>query len=96
MSGYKVDPVKVQELGGHIKAGSGRIEEAMRDITSKIHGVGGSWEGTAKNAFIEVSEDWRTTQEKIRLLLSDIGDGTLDSGRCYEETENNVRNVWRR
>ncbi len=96
MSGYKVDPAKVQELGGHIKAGSGRIEEAMRDITSKIQGVGGAWEGRRRTRSCRCPMTGGSTQEKIRLLLNDIGDGTLDSGRCYEDTETNVRKVWRR
>jgi len=87
MTNYRVDSAQVAQAAAAVQASattiSGEVDRMMRQLID----LQNSWQGQGATAFQQVVGDWRTTQERVRAVLSDIEQALAAAGRNYAEAE---------
>ncbi|GAB6900468.1 WXG100 family type VII secretion target [Kineosporia succinea] len=87
MPRFEVDSVQVVQASGAVQASAQQIGTEVDRMMRHLVQLQGSWTGVAASQFQTVVNDWRGTQERVRVALEQIQAALAQAGRQYQEVE---------
>jgi WXG100 family type VII secretion target len=87
MSRFEVDSAQVAQASAAVQASAAQLGTEVDRMMRHLLALQGSWKGQAASSFQRVVDDWRATQERVRIALEEIQRALAIAGRHYAEVE---------
>ncbi len=84
---FTVDTARIAAASGDIQRISNSIESEVRAMMSQLNSLQDCWRGVAAGNFANVTQDWNTTQERVRVSLQTISTALKLAGEDYDMVE---------
>jgi early secretory antigenic target protein ESAT-6 len=87
MSRFEVDSTQVSAASAAVQVSAQELGDEVDRMMRRLLELQASWKGSASSSFQQVVNDWRATQERVRLTLEEIQRALAVAGRQYEDAE---------
>lgn len=88
---FAVDTARIAAASGDIERIAASIESEVRSMMAKLNALSDCWQGSAAGSFASVTQDWSSTQERVRASLQQISLTLRTAGQDYELVEQTNR-----
>jgi WXG100 family type VII secretion target len=96
VSRFEVDSVQVAQASAAVQVSAGQIGQEVDQMMRHLLALQSSWKGTAASSFQQVVDEWRATQERVRVALEEIQRALATAGRQYAEVEDAATRMFAR
>ena len=86
----KVTPEQLASVAGQLQGGAGSIEAALSQLAGNVAPLGSDWAGVAQGRFMQLWEQWQTSQRQLHQALTEISTLMNRAGGAYEQNEQSV------
>ena len=86
----KVTPEQLAAVAGQLQGGAGSIESTLSQLAGNVAPLGSDWAGVAQGRFMQLWEQWQTSQRQLHQALTEISVLMNRAGGAYEQNEQAV------
>jgi WXG100 family type VII secretion target len=86
----KVTPEQLAAVGGQLNGGAGSIEGTLSQLASQVAPLGSDWAGVAQGRFMQLWEQWQTSQRQLHQALTEISTLMNRASGAYDSNEQSV------
>ncbi|GAB3265918.1 hypothetical protein GCM10027456_49750 [Kineosporia babensis] len=90
MPRFEVDSAQVVQASAAVQGSAQQIGTEVDRMMRHLVQLQAGWSGSAATSFQSVINEWRVTQERVRLTLEDIQAALAQAGRQYQEVEDSA------
>jgi WXG100 family type VII secretion target len=91
MSGLiKVTPEQLHGVAGQLNGGAGSIDTTLSQLASSVAPLGADWAGVAQGRFMQLWQQWQTSQKALHQALTEISVLMNRAGGAYADNESSV------
>ncbi len=92
MSGglIRVTPEQLAAVAGQLQGGAGSIESTLAQLAGNVAPLGSDWAGVAQGRFMQLWEQWQTSQRQLHQALTEMSALMNRAGGAYEQNEQAV------
>ncbi len=92
MSGglIRVTPEQLAAVAGQLQGGAGSIESTLAQLAGNVAPLGSDWAGVAQGRFMQLWEQWQTSQRQLHQALTEMSVLMNRAGGAYEQNEQAV------
>jgi 6 kDa early secretory antigenic target len=88
---FAVDTARIAAASGDIQRIAGSIESEVRAMMGQLNALQDCWRGAAAANFATVTQEWSSTQERVRVSLQNISVALKQAGEDYDLVEQGNR-----
>lgn len=96
MSRFEVDSAQVAQASSAVQVSVGQISTEVDRMMRNLVQLQAGWKGQAATSFQQVVNDWRATQERVRLALEGIQHALAVAGQQYAQAEDSAVRMFAR
>ena len=74
-----------------LKSGSSNIESQLQAMRSQVEGFHATWQGSAKNQFDNLLQQWESSGRQLLEALRGISDILGQASQAYEQAEVSIQ-----
>lgn len=86
----KVTPEQLAAVAGQLNGGAGSIETTLSQLAGNVAPLGSDWAGVAQGRFMQLFEQWQTSQRQLHQALTEISTLMNRASGAYEQNEQSV------
>jgi WXG100 family type VII secretion target len=86
----KVTPEQLGAVAGQLQGGAGSIESTLSQLAGNVAPLGSDWAGVAQGRFMQLWEQWQTSQRQLHQALTEMSALMNRAGGAYEQNEQAV------
>jgi WXG100 family type VII secretion target len=86
----KVTPEQLGAVAGQLQGGAGSIESTLSQLAGNVAPLGSDWAGVAQGRFMQLWEQWQTSQRQLHQALTEMSVLMNRAGGAYESNEQSV------
>ena len=86
----KVTPEQLAGVAGQLNGGAGSIETTLSQLAGNVAPLGSDWAGVAQGRFMQLFEQWQTSQRQLHQALTEISSLMNRASGAYEQNEQSV------
>lgn len=86
----KVTPEQLAGVGGQLNGGAGAIEGTLSQLAAQVAPLGSDWAGVAQGRFMQLWEQWQTSQRQLHQALTEISTLMTRASGSYDSNEQSV------
>ena len=86
----KVTPEQLGAVAGQLQGGAGSIESTLSQLAGNVAPLGSDWAGVAQGRFMQLWEQWQTSQRQLHQALTEMSALMNRAGGAYEQNEQSV------
>ncbi len=86
----KVTPEQLAAVGGQLNGGAGSIEGTLAQLAGNVAPLGSDWAGVAQGRFMQLFEQWQTSQRQLHQALTEISALMNRASGAYDQNEQSV------
>jgi WXG100 family type VII secretion target len=86
----KVTPEQLSSVSGQLNGGAGSIEATLSQLAGNVAPLGSDWAGVAQGRFMQLWEQWHTSQRQLHQALTEISVLMNRASGAYSENEASV------
>jgi WXG100 family type VII secretion target len=86
----KVTPEQLASVAGQLNGGAGSIETTLSQLAGNVAPLGSDWAGVAQGRFMQLFEQWQTSQRQLHQALTEISGLMNRASGAYEQNEQSV------
>lgn len=86
----KVTPEQLAAVAGQLNGGAGSIETTLSQLAGNVAPLGSDWAGVAQGRFMQLFEQWQTSQRQLHQALTEISSLMNRASGAYEQNEQSV------
>lgn len=94
MSRYEVDSGEVAQAAVQARGSTATIHSEVAAMMSHLLNLQSSWRGQAAAGFVQVVEQWRTTQQVVEESLEQISTALDAAALTYSEAESQAHRLF--
>lgn len=86
----KVTPEQLASVAAQLSGGAGSIEGTLGQLSGNVAPLGSDWAGVAQSRFLQLWEQWHTSQRQLHQALVEMSALMNRAGGAYEQNEQSV------
>lgn len=86
----KVTPEQLGAVAAQLGGGAGSIETTLSQLAGNVAPLGSDWAGVAQGRFMQLFEQWQTSQRQLHQALTEISALMNRAAGAYEQNEQSV------
>ncbi len=86
----KVTPEQLASVAGQLNGGAGSIEGTLSQLAGNVAPLGSDWAGVAQGRFMQLWEQWQTSQRQLHQALTEIAGLMNRASGAYDSNEQAV------
>ena len=86
----KVTPEQLHGVAGQLNGGATSIDTTLGQLAGAVAPLGSDWAGVAQGRFMQLWQQWQTSQKQLHQALTEIGVLMNRAGGAYSENEASV------
>ena len=92
----KVTPEQLHAVAGQLNGGASSIDATLGQLAGAVAPLGSDWAGVAQGRFMQLFEQWQTSQRQLHQALSEIAVLMNRAGGAYAENESAIASTFAR
>lgn len=92
----KVTPEQLAAVSGQLNGGASSIEGTLGQLAGNVAPLGSDWAGVAQGRFMQLWEQWQTSQRQLHQALVEISQLMNRASGAYSENEASVASSFSR
>jgi WXG100 family type VII secretion target len=86
----KVTPEQLGSVSGQLNGGAGSIETTLSQLAGNVAPLGSDWAGVAQGRFMQLWEQWQTSQRQLHQALTEISSLMNQASGAYDQNEQSI------
>jgi WXG100 family type VII secretion target len=86
----KVTPEQLAAVATQLNGGAGTIETTLSQLAGNVASLGTDWAGVAQGRFMQLFEQWQTSQRQLHQALTEISALMTRASGAYEQNEQSI------
>lgn len=86
----KVTPEQLAAVAAQLNGGAGTIETTLSQLAGNVAPLGSDWAGVAQGRFMQLFEQWQTSQRQLHQALTEISALMNRASGAYEQNEQSI------
>lgn len=86
----KVTPEQLHGVAGQLNGGAGSIDTTLSQLAGAVAPLGSDWAGVAQGRFMQLFQQWQTSQKQLHQALTEISMLMNRAGGAYSDNEASV------
>jgi WXG100 family type VII secretion target len=83
----KVTPEQLAAVAGQLNGGASSIEGTLSQLAGNVAPLGTDWAGVAQGRFMQLWEQWQTSQRQLHQALTEISALMNQASGSYADNE---------